>query len=85
MSEERINSALENCVQTVDGLDIASPAGATQLVFDGDICAIAHNVLSQLFKGSKTSEKRTRLSVIGLEATTSKIDDEMPVSKVKAS
>jgi hypothetical protein len=85
VSEDRINSALENCVQTIDGLKIASPAGATQLVIDGDIHAIAHKLLIQLFKGSKASVKRARLSVIGMEAITSKIDDQIPFSKGKAS
>ena len=85
MSEDRINSALENCVQTIEGLDIASPAGATQLVIDGDIYVIAHKVLSQLFKGSKTAAKRARLQIIGPEATTSKIDDQIPFLKGKAS
>lgn len=85
VSEDRINSALESCVQTIDGLAIASPTGATQLVVDGDIHVIAHKVLSQLYKGSKTSAKRARLSVIGLEATTSRIDDQLPFSKGKAS
>ena len=85
MSEDRINSALQSCVETIDGLDIASPAGATQLVVDGDIHVIAHKILSQLFKGSKSSAKRARLSVIGLEATSSKINDQIPFSKGKAS
>ena len=85
VSEERINSALENCAQTIDGLDIASPAGATQLVVDGDIHAIAHNLLGQLFKGSKSSVKRARLSVIGLEATSTQVGEQIPFSKGKAS
>jgi hypothetical protein len=85
ISEEKINSALENCAKTIEGIDIASPAGATQLVVDGDIHAIAHDLLSQLFTGSKSSVKRARLSVIGLEATSTKIDEQIPFSKGKAS
>ena len=85
VSEEKINSALENCAKTIEGIDIASPAGATQLVVDGDIHAIAHVLLSQLFTGSKSSVKRARHSVIGLEATSTKIDEQIPFSKGKAS
>lgn len=85
ISEERINIAIENCVRTIEGLQIASPAGATQLVVDGDIHKIAYKVISQLYKGSKNSAKRANLSVIGHEATTSKFADELPFSKGRAS
>ncbi len=85
VSEDRINCALENCIKTIEGLDIASPAGATQLVVDGDIHVIAHRLLMQLFKSPKTLAKRARLSVIGFEATTSKNYNQIPFSKEKAS
>jgi hypothetical protein len=85
ISEDRINSALENCVQYIDGLAIASPAGATQLVVNGDIHVVAHKLLSKLFKGSKASVKRSRLSIIGLEATFSNIDNQIQFSKGKVS
>jgi hypothetical protein len=85
ISEDRINSALESCVQTIDGLDIASPAGATQLVVDGEINVIAHRVLNQLYRLTKTSAKRGRLSVVGIEATSSTLSNQLPFAKGKAS
>ena len=65
ISEERINIALENCVVNVDGLEMASPAGATQLVIDGDIQEIALLVLQQLYKVSRTSLKKIEGPVVG--------------------
>ena len=49
IGEERINTALVNCVVNVEGLEMASPAGATQLVVDGDINVIAIRTLQRLY------------------------------------
>lgn len=85
ISEDRINLALENCVQKIEGIEIASPAGATQLVIDGEINLIAHKVLSQLFKASKASAKRLRLAVVGYQATETEDLNQLPFAKGKAS
>jgi len=85
VSEDKINKAVEKCVQTIDELDIASPAGATQLVVNGDIHSIAHKVLNQLFKESKKSAKRESFSLIGPNATSSQVSNQLPFSKGKAS
>jgi Protein of unknown function (DUF4007) len=85
ISEDRINQALENCVQMVQGLEIASPAGATQLVLDDNIHDIAHRTLSNLYRGAKASVKRSRLSVVGFEATNSEYFNQLSFAKGQAS
>ena len=85
ISEEEISKAIERCAKYVSSLKIASPAGTTQLVADGDINEIAHQVLAKLYKSSKSSAKRTRLSIVGQDATSSNGEYLLPFSKGKAS
>jgi hypothetical protein len=85
ISEERLNTALENCVTYVDGLEIASPAGATQLVVDGDINEIALLTLQHLYKVNKSSVKRIHGPVIGLDALASEQELSFSLTRGKAS
>jgi hypothetical protein len=85
ISEERINTALENCVAYIECLEIASPAGATQLVVDGDINAIALLTLQHLYKVNKTLVKKISGPVVGLGALASEQALPLTLTRGKAS
>ena len=71
ISEERINIALVNSVANVDGLEMASPAGATQLVVDGDINEIAIRTLQLLYNANEELVSAAQGPLVGLGAVAS--------------
>ena len=77
IGEDRITSALENCATSVPGIAIASPAGATQLVVDGEINSIGHKLLNRLYKVNKANSKRNKLKVFGVDSTTFNLNQEI--------
>ena len=68
IGEERINLALVNCVEVVEGLEMASPAGATQLVVDADINVIAVRTLQRLYNINADLLNSIQVPLVGLGA-----------------
>jgi len=76
IGEDRINTALLNCVLKVEGLEMASPAGATQLVVDGDINEIAMRTLQNLYGLKEDRINALGGPILGLEASV--LSQELP-------
>ena len=68
IGEERINTALMNCVAKVEGLEMASPAGATQLVVDGDTNLIAVRTLQRLYNINEDLTSVIQTPLVGVDA-----------------
>lgn len=85
ISEARLLQAIENVSEEIEGINVASPAGASQLLIKGNLQEIAGKILLKQFRSTKGMTRRIVIPAIGPAAREVNMESFEKTRKIKAS